>query len=244
MLVMGHPQFEAQDDTGTGSGIPPIPEWLSTPPNPLLDSSSGLPGNLDCNREPANTLLRLRGVFRRAAQTPLTGTRLHDLTCFVIHRLLLTSSEADEDMSDPLPEAIRYGIILFMFMLQGHTYFSHAVIFNRILDRFTGHLKQLNPASVHGSLCLWLVAVGMAASPGSPLYPWIRNMANNTAVSLRLNAWEDVLGHLQSMLWLHTPQNESLYQPHWDALFQGTSPKNPPDPVVHLPPSPASSVYT
>ncbi|EHK99359.1 hypothetical protein M7I_4763 [Glarea lozoyensis 74030] len=27
MLVMGHPQFETQDDLGFGHGIPPISEW-------------------------------------------------------------------------------------------------------------------------------------------------------------------------------------------------------------------------
>ncbi|KAG7127753.1 hypothetical protein HYQ45_012395 [Verticillium longisporum] len=31
MLIMGHPQFETQDDAGIGDGIPPIPEWQLEP---------------------------------------------------------------------------------------------------------------------------------------------------------------------------------------------------------------------
>ncbi|KAL2268913.1 hypothetical protein VTJ83DRAFT_3759 [Remersonia thermophila] len=243
MLIMGHPQFDTQDDAGTGSGIPPIPEWLFSPA--ALHDHPELPGGLDIGREPANTLTRLHGVFRRASHTPLTSARLHDLTCFVIHRLLLTSSDLSTGPTTPLAEAIRYGIILFMFMLQGPTYFSHAVIFNRILRHFDGHLKQLEPTAsiTHPSMCVWLLAVGMAASAGTPLYSWIRDAAKDVAASLQLNTWDDVLTRLKSVLWLESRQSGALYRLHWDALFQGKTPENPPDPAIHLPRCSISSPF-
>jgi hypothetical protein len=228
MLIMGHPQFDAQDDSGTGHGIPPIPEWLpdsSSPQHYVPDID-----NLDS--EVRNVFIRLRNVFQRAGRLPYPTTRLHDLTCFVIHRLLLSAPDSASPGSSPLTESVRYATVLYMFIIQGPTYFSHAVIFNRILEKLVRQLQRLETTrSVSPSLGLWLLAVGMVASTGTPYYQWFTGRASATVVSLDLTTWDQAAVRIKSVLWLETQQGAHLFRPHWDAVFNGQA--EPPDVSVH-----------
>lgn len=240
MLIMGHPQFDTQDDAGSGHGIPPIPEWQFDPAVPHEDLS--LLSGLDVDNDVVQTLTRLRGVFQRAQRVPLTSTRLHDMTCFVIHRLLLSSSETP--VSSPLTESIRHGIILYLFTIQGPTYFSHAVIFHQILNRFTAHLKQLDLIHhTHDPIDVWFLAVGMVAATGTPQYPWFLERARAVAALLYLNTWDDVSFRITSVLWLETRQSESIFRPHWDAVLNGASHPEPPDSAVYFSPNCASTGF-
>jgi len=224
MLVMGHPQFQTQDDMGLGDGIPPIPEWQ-------LDSTSSQEGlfefpGVEVDETVMNVFIRLRNVFQLTQRIPLTPTRLHDLTCFVIHRLLLSAPDATSaDASPPMTECIRYAIVLYMFITQGPTYFSHVVIFNMIVNRFMHHLGRLElNRRAHDSLDVWLLAVGLAASAGTAQYPWFTERARVIASSIPLISWNEVLVYLKSVLWLDTPQGQEIFQMHWNAILNGQNP--------------------
>ncbi|KAJ5102021.1 hypothetical protein NUU61_004243 [Penicillium alfredii] len=220
MLVMGHPQFETQDDVGIGEGIPPIPEWQLD--SGVLYNDISEPCMMDVDYEVKNVFIRLRNVFQRAQQIPFPTTQLHDLTCFVIHRLLLSAS----DKTNPLTECIRYTIILYMFTIHGPTYYSHAIIQNTIVTRLMKHLMQLDSTpSIHESLDAWFVAIGMVASSGTAHYLWFMEIARGIAESLQLRDSTDALVHIKSVLWLDSAHGEDIFQPHWNAIldYAGTS---------------------
>ncbi|THW81982.1 hypothetical protein D6D18_08560, partial [Aureobasidium pullulans] len=117
MLITGHPQFETQNDFGTGNGIPSIPEWhldLST----YHEYPTALDGLL-IDESVRNVFIRLHKVFERAQRIPISTTRLHDLTCYVIHRLLPTTSDLESLSSSPSTECMRYAVVLYMFITHG-----------------------------------------------------------------------------------------------------------------------------
>jgi hypothetical protein len=222
MLIMGHPQFETQDDVGIGDGIPPIPEW-QLDSTALHDDLSEL-SSIDIENPVRNVFARLRNVFQRAQRIPFPTTRLHDLTCFVVHRLLLSASDTANPQSSPITECIRYAIILYMFIIQGLTYYSHAVIFNTIVTRFMEHLKQLESTPcIYDSLDVWLLAIGMGASTGTTHYRWFMERAWAMAASLQLGNWNDALARIKRVLWLETLQGEDIFRPHWDAILSAAN---------------------
>ncbi|RDL36522.1 Uncharacterized protein BP5553_05874 [Venustampulla echinocandica] len=226
MIIMGHPQFETQDDFGIGDGIPPIPEWQ-------LDSAAHCGHfcelSIDLDYTVRNVFIRLRNVFQRAQRTSFPTTRLHDLTCFVIHRLLLSASDTANPQPSPVTECIRYATILYMFIIQGPTYYSHAVIFNSIVTRFMERLKQLESTPrVCDSLALWLLTIGMVSSTSTTRYQWFMERAQAMSTPLQLGNWDDVLVRIKSALWLETPQCEDIFRPHWDAILSAEDLPGPP----------------
>jgi multisubunit Na+/H+ antiporter MnhF subunit len=228
MLIMGHPQFETQDDAGIGDGIPPIPEWKldwTALSENLYDIS-----DLDIDDEVRNVFTRLRNVFQWAQQIPFPTTRLHDLTCFVVHRLLLSAPGTDNTKFSPITECIRYAIILYMFLIQGPTYYSHAVIMNMIVTRLMGHLNQLESTHrIYDSLDIWVLAIGMVASTGTANYPWFIERARGLRAYLRLDNCDDVLFHIKRVLWLEILQGDNAFRPHWDSILG----KNPLEPLTY-----------
>ncbi|KAB8224099.1 hypothetical protein BDV33DRAFT_199836 [Aspergillus novoparasiticus] len=218
MIVMGYPQFETQDDVGIGDGIPPIPEW-QLDPTTLYDDSSELIG-MEVDYAVENVFIRLRSAFKQAQRIHFPTTRLHDLTCFVIHRLLLTVPDTESSHSSSITECVRYAIILYMFIIHGPTYYSHAAMMNSIVIRFIDQLKQLGSTPrAYGSLDAWLLAIGLVASTGTPEYQWFIERAQTMAASLRLSNWNDVLIRIKCILWMETLQGEDIFRPHWDAIF-------------------------
>jgi hypothetical protein len=241
MLVMGHPQFNTQDDHGIGDGIPIVPEWQmdltsssGSSPSSSSTSSHLNPSSLDgLGIDPTvkTILLRLRTAFDRAQHTGfLPPTRLHDLTCFVIHRLLL-SVPLSTAPSCPATESVRYAIILYMFIIHGPTYYSHAVIMDAIVGRFIGSLVALDAvhraSSNSNSLDVWCTAIGLVASAGASSYTWFlrkaQSLTSAPASYFHLHTWNDVLAHIKSILWMDTPQAEGIFRPHWDALLVASS---------------------
>ena len=218
MLIMGHPQFETQDDMGIGDGIPPVPEW-QLDSTARYDDLSELIGN-DIDYTVENVFIRLRNVFLRAEHIPLPTTRLHDLTCFVVHRLLLSTSETSDSQSSATTECVRYAIILYMFTIQGPTYYSHAVILEMIVNRFVRHLQRLEVSlRVYERRDFWLLAIGMVASSGTANYQWFVERALTLAASSTLDNGDDVIADIRSVLWLNIPQFENVFRSHWDPIF-------------------------
>jgi hypothetical protein len=224
MLIMGHPQFSTQDDVGIGDGLPPIPEWQFDA-TALPDDFSAL-SSIDVDYAVRNVFIRLRHVFQRAQHIHFPTTRLHDLTCFVVHRLLLSTADPQ---SSPGTECMRCAIILYMFIIQGPTYYSYAVIMNTIVTRFMAQLQHLESTPrLHDSLDVWFLAVGMVASTGTSYYLWFMERARDVAASLQLGSWNDALVHVKNVLWLETLQGEEIFQLHWDAVL-GTAHRGPLD---------------
>lgn len=215
MLVTGQPQFKTQDDAGGGDGIPPIPEWQLE--LAALDDHLYELGGTNIDHTVRNVFVRLRIIFQRAQRTPLPPTRLHDLVCFVIHRLLPNTSNPQPS---PPSECLRYAIILYMFIIQGTTYFSHVVVMNEILATFVKHLRSLeSEANTTDSFYVWLLAIGLVASSGTPSHQWFLETAQKIAASLQLSIWQDILMHCKWILWLDMPEAETNFRPYWDAII-------------------------
>ncbi|KXH49145.1 hypothetical protein CNYM01_06927 [Colletotrichum nymphaeae SA-01] len=217
MIVTGLPQFETQNDVGIGDGVPTPPEWQIDPT--ILDSDLSHLGEVEIENEVENVLIRLRSIFRRAQQVPLQPTRLHDLSCFVIHRLLLSAPEVVEPHSAS-SESIRLATILYIFIIQGPTYYSHAVIFNTIVNRLMESLVELVPyAHSSNSLFVWLLTVGMVASQGTQHYTWLTGLAKDAVALNQVKSWVSVLACLRSVLWLDIVHGEDIFRSHWETIF-------------------------
>lgn len=224
MLVMGQPQFATQDDDGTGDGLPLIPEWQLGASGSSHHDMSPL-SSIDVSTDVANAFTRLRNIFQRARDVPLPTTRLHELICFVVHRLLLPPLDTQTCPPQPASECIRSAIVLYMFIIQGPTYYSHAVILNTIVTRYMGYLTQLEDAvPLQESLHVWLLAMGLVASAGTTHHQWFVERARCLAATFQLSVWDDVFSHLKSFLWLHMPHGESIFRPHWDTVLDTTKP--------------------
>lgn len=222
MLITGHPQFETQNDFGTGNGIPSIPEWHLD-----LSTYHEYPTALDdllIDKSVRNVFIRLHKVFERAQRTPISTTRLHDLTCYVIHRLLPTTSDLENLSSSPSTECMRYAVVLYMFITHGTTYYPHTFVLNRALVQFKIQLEQSESSPwLYDSFGIWLLAIGMVASTGTLRYQWFLERARTIATFLQLRSWDEVFVHIKGILWLETLQGEQSFRPHWDILFRTTS---------------------
>ncbi|CAI4212073.1 unnamed protein product [Parascedosporium putredinis] len=194
MLITGQPQFETQDDIGSG------------------DDDFAL-GN-DIALDVCNVFTRLRNVFLRARHVPLEPARLHDLTCFVVHRLLFPVSDATSSPESHVSSCVRYAIVLYMFILQGPTYFSHAVLFNQIVDRFAESLRQTAPTNDH--LDIWLLAIALVSSNGTAHYLWVTEKAQRTAYHFGIRGRFEALARIQRVLWLDNSWGEDIFGPYWD----------------------------
>lgn len=238
MLIMGFPQFETQDDMGIGDGIPPIPEWQLDAPALDQDILQGCGAFVDTQVE--NVFARLRNVFQRAQQVPLTPTKLHDLTCLVVHRLLSSSSTTIGTPPSPLSECIRCAIILYMLIIQGPTYYTHAAMSATIAGRLAMCHGQLESTlRVHGPLDVWCMAVGMVASAGTPSHGWFVEKARKVAEALRIQSWEGISDAVKRVLWLETTRGEDMFRAHWDVVWGVASHPEPPDAVSGLLPTSA-----
>ncbi|KAJ5815165.1 hypothetical protein N7474_006942 [Penicillium riverlandense] len=226
MLIMGYPQFETQDDLGIGDGIPPVPEWRLE--STTIDDNPPELSSVFTDHAVRNVFIRLRILFQRAQRIPYTPSRLHDLTCFVVHRLL-SSPDTGKSQSTPVTECIRHAIILYMFIIQGPTYYPHGVILNTLVTRYIEHLNQLElTPRVHDSLDIWLLAVGMVASFDTTHHVVLVEKARDIAANLPLDNWHDAFIYIKSVLWLETEEGEGIFRLHWDPIL-GAANAEPPD---------------
>ena len=170
MLVTGFPQFPTQDDNGLGDGIDPTSQWQVvssvTPDAPGHDFTSN-----DLDPAMVAMISRLRAIFSHQGETPLTSTDLHDLTLFVVHKLLLLPPFLPAVTPRTLiSECLRSAIVLYMLIIHGTTYYSLQVIITMVLYKLEANLKSLTlpERHEHRALRIWILMVAMTASP-SPL---------------------------------------------------------------------------
>ena len=222
MIVTQTPQFSIQDSNGCGNGIAPIPQWyeatnnknstmLTTLDVPLLD-----PDILD-------TICRLHNLFD-SSQYILCSTDLHDLTCFVVHKLLLWSpqpSHGNFPCDLTASGSIRHALVLYMLVIQGPTYFTHAQLQYATTLKLQAQLEHTWYTMFlgHSSLAVWLLSVGLVASDGLPEGQWFAKRARTAADVLFLQTWDDVKVHLEEILWLDSRVAEPLFQQKWDGIW-------------------------
>jgi hypothetical protein len=218
LIVTGTPQFETQDDFGLGDGLGSIPQWQMAVTAPEHQENS----LNDLNIDPVikDILLRLRRIFNHGCGLGLTSTELHDLTCFVIHRLLrlppflLWSAE-----QSALSECLRYAIALYMLHIHGPTYYSHENLANSLIQRLKDFFTALSGKNeVDSAIGLWILSIGMGVSMRAAEYWWFADRARTTTTSLGLSTWEGVLSRLESILWLRTERGDVIRQKWQQAL--------------------------
>jgi hypothetical protein len=223
MLVTEAPQFPTQDDLGSGHGIISIPQW-NQPNSTISDTSQKTLEDLEVDLVMVDILARLRNIFHHPQLSNLTSTELLDLTCFVVHRLLLLPPfSAGNPKQIAMSECLRYGLALYMLILHGTTYYSHASLANTMIGQLVVHFKTLAWANnVPNSFRLWIVSVGMAATNITVQSQWFFDQACAAIVALSLSCWEDVLEHLGSVLWMKTQQGD-LFRRKWEEVFVATT---------------------
>ncbi|TVY89827.1 hypothetical protein LAWI1_G005890 [Lachnellula willkommii] len=220
MLVTGAPQFQTQDDFGFGSGIGSIPQWQLAG----LDSENMALADLDVDPAMSNIISRLRIIFHEPRFSRLTSTELHDLTCYVSHKLLLLPPLSPANpIRSAISECLRYALALYMLILHGTTYYSHADLASTIMIYLKTHLEALARMNyVHGPLGTWAISMGMVAGVGTKDHQWFMDQARMAKIAFGLQTWEDVLVSLENILWIRTEQPE-LFRQKWREILKVTT---------------------
>jgi hypothetical protein len=224
MVVTQSPQFTTQDDCSSEDGIAPIPQWHEASMHDRTPTILSTP-LLDPDIE--DVFSRLHSLFD-SSQYTLSSTDLHDLTCYVVHRLLHWSPQPQpHDLPRDLSTSgiVRYGIILYMLIIQGPTYFSHARLQYAIALKLQAQMEHtwLKMLCNHGSLALWLLSVGMVASEGTPEEQWFIEQTRVAAMALSLNFPDEFELRLREIIWLGSPIAASLFQQKWLNLWNDLS---------------------
>ncbi|KAJ3550272.1 hypothetical protein NM208_g61 [Fusarium decemcellulare] len=218
MLVTRAPQFPTQDDFGLGDGVGPIFQWLLVPTD--LDPEDEAVFALDIDTALADILIRLRRLFHTPEDPSLSTTDLHDLTCFVVHRLLLLGPLVSENLThSATSESLRHALALYMLIIHGTTYYSHADLANAIILQLRSHLTvSTRTGSIHGPLEIWILSVGLVSTTIAADRQWFADKAATAAKALNLHTWEDVLACLKTVLWLET-QRGGMFRQQWAEIF-------------------------
>ncbi|KAL9474214.1 hypothetical protein ACSS6W_008594 [Trichoderma asperelloides] len=219
MLVMGAPQFPAKDDFGHGDGISPILQWQLVSAD--AETPDGIFDDLNINPALGSILSRLRTILQDPRHSNLTNTALHDLTCYVIHRLLLLPPLIDENpMHSAASECLRYAVALYMLIIHGTTYYSHAGLAHILIFQLRYNLTVLAGTSyMHEPHIIWALSVGMVSTTGGEGHQWFLEQTSAASETLNLTTWEDVLLRLHSILWIRVPQEELFHQT-WNEVFE------------------------
>lgn len=222
MIVMQSPQFPTQDNYGCGDGIAPIPQWYEATNNVHNVTSTILDVPL-LDPEISDILCRLHNLFD-PNQYALTSTDLHDLTLFVVHRLLLWSPQPQiSDLSYDLTASgsVRHALVLFLLIIQGPTYFSHVGLQYATVLKLQAQLEHTWYTILvsHSSLALWLLSVGMVSSDGLPEAQWFNTQARTAAQTLNLQSWDHVVHSLQEIVWLGSRTIDTLFRQKWEDIL-------------------------
>ncbi|EAT91526.1 hypothetical protein SNOG_00031 [Parastagonospora nodorum SN15] len=216
------PQFATQDESGHGDGIAPTPLWQAVRCHP---SVSSLLYTLDLDPGVNDILCRLQMLFHEPEQFPMCTTEFHDLICFVLHRLLEPNSESrfhDNPAAQSTSECVRFATALYLLIVHGPTYFSHAGLQYKLTTQLKAHLENYAELFVQGnsndSLALWILSIGMVATSGMPDYQWFTNQLADRAFMLGSQTWEDALSHVRNILWIPKQQIEDIFQRHWQVM--------------------------
>ncbi|KFY13265.1 hypothetical protein V492_03374 [Pseudogymnoascus sp. VKM F-4246] len=222
LLVTGYPQFQTQDDFGTGNGIDSTLQWQLASMAP--DLQEGVLDKLEIDPAIRNILTRLQSIFHQPQLSCLTTTELHDLTCFVVHKLLLLPplSPAQPKQAS-ISECLRYALVLYMLTIHGTTYYSHHYLVNTILLQLKRYFMTMAEENyTYGPLEIWAASVGMVASTSTADGQWFMDQASTAAVGLSLHSWEDVLAHLETVLWVRTGR-EAAFREKWEEIVSKTN---------------------
>lgn len=222
MVISHTPQFATQHIIGEGEGIVPIPQWYEATTHHEYPSSPHL-DDLDLDLNIRDTLLRLRILFHESQTIDLSTTDLHDLTCFALHRLLAWSPTSHLDHTSQkyyISEIVLCGTALYMLLIHGPTYFSHAMLQHNLTVRLKTVLEHSLAELINGhpSLAVWLLSVGMLATKDTPEALWFNKQAEKASYSLCCN-WKTILQHLQDILWFRKPLLECAFQQTWEAVW-------------------------
>ncbi|KAH8690744.1 hypothetical protein BGW36DRAFT_432534 [Talaromyces proteolyticus] len=219
MLVTEAPQFQIQDDSGLGNGIAPTPQWrLALTGSDLQHLSLH---DLKIDPTISNALVRLRTIFRHERVSHMTSTDLHDLACFVLHKLLLLSPLSSEiPEQSAVSECMRYAIALYMLSIHGTTYYSHDNLANDMILKLKRHIEALVGTDyMNSSAGIWVLSVGLVATTGTPYRKWFIAQTCTVAMALGLHTWEEVLVRLETVFWTRT-QQEELVRRKWEEIFK------------------------
>lgn len=233
MVITGSPQFDTQDDMGEGEGVCVIEQWKSQVSNEVADLNSLDLASLGLDPVLQITINRLRSIFGVLQQgeypVVLSTTDLHDLTCFTLHRLLsLPRFSTFDVLSGNISECLRYGVAIYMFLIHGPTYYSHANLLNTLVLQLRHYLSQLS-LFIEGqeSLFIWLLSVGAVASIGTNESQWFLDETAELSAATNLYSWSDVESHLKRILWRKSTA-WILFQQTWEeGIFKSNlSPHN------------------
>jgi hypothetical protein len=221
MIVMQSPQFATQDDTGNGDGIAPTPLWQVVGSRP---STPSIPGKLDLETTVEDVIHRLSMLFHKPDQFPMSTAEFHDLTCYVLHRLLESDRHPKNGRKathQPASESVRLATALYLLIIHGPTYFSHAALQYKLATQLKTHLDSCLLALLqsNGSLTLWVLSIGMVSTNEMAEYPWFTTRAMEAAFNLGTQTWEDVFSHLKHILWLDKQHIEVVFRHHWQRAF-------------------------
>jgi hypothetical protein len=215
MIISDTPVFSAQDDFSADDGIPPSPQWFKLPQDihPALCIDE-----LDLDPAIRDIVLRLRNIFH-SAPLDLPTTDLHDLTCFVLHKLLPSH---DSSPVSSTSECVRSAIALYMLIIHGPTYFTHARLQRTITLQLQAELQGAFTALLfaHPSLVVWLLSIGLVASEDTRESPWFTEQARTAATTLGLFSWNQILHHLTEVLWLTSSHAEAIIRLRWELVSQ------------------------
>ncbi|KAL1796763.1 hypothetical protein ACET3X_005303 [Alternaria dauci] len=223
LILKQTPQFKVQDDIGLGDGIAPIPQWLE----PQATSRDQLPpGLLNFELDPSinEVFLRLHHLFHVPREHKLSTTDLHDLTCYLLHKLLAWSPDKSQPGHSSLISAsqcIRYAIALYMLIIHGPTYFSHMHLQSSLVTELKRNIESLLPASAiaNGPLALWILTVGMVASQDALTRAWFTAKAMSVARDMELHSWDEFSQCIKSVLWYKTQRVEEQFRQRWEEAF-------------------------
>ncbi|KAG9189208.1 hypothetical protein G6011_06076 [Alternaria panax] len=220
LILTQTPQFNVQDDVHLGDGIAPIPQWFE----PQTTSRDQFPsGFLDLELDPdiSDVFLRLHHLSHLSHEDKLSTTDLHDLTCYVLHKLLAWSPDKSQPGSLSLvstSQCIRYAIALYMLAIHGPTYFSHAHLQSSLVMELKSNIGSLISISAitHGPLALWVFTVGVVASQDALTSAWFTAKAMPVARDLELHSWDDFSQCIKGVLWYKTQRGEEQFRQRWE----------------------------
>ncbi|EOA83654.1 hypothetical protein ACJQWK_00386 [Exserohilum turcicum] len=221
LVLMQTPQFSVQNDHRCGDAIAPIQQWTEVDNVSHQELPECFVG-LDLEPVLSDVVLRLRNILNTSRQSDLSTTDLHDLANFILHRLCsLEPLNHQSFQVSPLSECLRYAVVLYMLIIHGPTYFTHAHLQLNLVSKLRARLEDTpDPVSVgHASIALWVVSVGLVASADTPDGLWFHGQAQALGGYSDLHTWTDILPHLEQVLWSGNHAAEAMFRQRWEAVL-------------------------
>lgn len=197
---MQSPQFST-DNHGDAEGLPAISQWYKSSFDTACPYSPFLPG-LEVEEDILFIMTRLKDILHQDDMGSLSSNEFHDLTCFVMHRLLELSGPTTARRSS-VSESIRLALALFMLTIHGPTYFSHAHLHQNLVSQLKDQAQNSLDVLIrrNESLALWILFVGMANAYGSSGYLWFYQKAHLLIKDTTLITSESMRSKLREVLW-------------------------------------------